>query len=120
MKKILVCLFLLVLGLCLTASENEGLSFKVSYDNMAAFGHKKFDDKYYFFNNAYIASLDQLIDLCNEWNNYLFDENSEYYNSDLEKLLRRYDDEYFKLNNLIIIEFETGQWIYKKVKNINI
>ena len=120
MKKILVSIFLLVFGLCLTACANKGIDYKVSYDNMAAFGHKKIDGKYYTFNNAYITSQDELISLCDEWNNKSFDENDEYYNSDLKTLIRSYGDEYFELNNLIIIQFETGQGIDTKVKNISI
>ena len=41
MKKILVSIFLLVFGLCLTACANKGIDYKVSYDNMASFGEKK-------------------------------------------------------------------------------
>ena len=120
MKKILVSVFLLIIVLCLTSCANKEIDFKVSYDNMAAFGHKKIDDKYYIFNNAYITSQEQLIALCDEWNNKSFDKNNEYYYSEEEILIRSYDDEYFELNNLIIIEFETAQGIYTKIKNINI
>ena len=120
MKKILVSIFLLVFGLCLTACVNSGIDYKVSYDNMASFGQKKVDVGLKIFSNAYITSKEQLIALCDEWNNKSFDENDEYYNSDLKTLIRSYGDEYFELNNLIIIEFETGQGIDTKVKNISI
>ena len=120
MKKILVSIFLLVFGLCLTACANSGIDYKVSYDNMASFGQKKVDGGLKIFSDAYITSKEQLIALCDEWNNKSFDENDEYYNSDLKTLIRSYGDEYFELNNLIIIEFETGQGIKTKVKNINI
>lgn len=120
MKKILVSIFLLVFGLCLTACGNSGIDYKVSYDNMASFGQKKVDGGLKIFSNAYITSREQLIALCDEWNNKSFDENDEYYNSDLKTLIRSYNDEYFELNNLIIIEFETGQGIDTKVKNISI
>lgn len=120
MKKILVSIFLLVFGLCLTACANSGIDYKVSYDNMASFGQKKVDGGLKIFSDAYITSKAQLIALCDEWNNKSFDENDEYYNSDLNTFIRLYNDEYFELNNLIIIEFETGQGIKTKVKNINI
>ena len=120
MKKILVSIFLLVFGLCLTACANSGIDFKVSYDNMASFGQKKVDGGLKIFSDAYITSQEELISLCDEWNNKSFDENDEYYNSDLKTLIRSYGDEYFELNNLIIIEFETGQGIDTKVKNISI
>ena len=120
MKKILVSIFLLVFGLCLTACANSGIDYKVSYDNMASFGQKKVDGGLKIFSDAYITSKEQLIALCDEWNNKSFDENDEYYNSDLKTLIRLYGDEYFELNNLIIIEFETGQGIDTKVKNISI
>ena len=81
---------------------------------------KKVDYGIKVFSNAYITSKEQLIALCDQWNNKSFDENDEYYNSDLKTLIRSYGDEYFELNNLIIIEFETGQGIKTKVKNINI
>ena len=120
MKKILVSIFLLVFGLCLTACANSGIDYKVSYDNMASFGQKKVDEGLQIFSDAYITSQEELISLCDEWNNKSFDENDEYYNSDLKTLIRSYGDEYFELNNLIIIEFETGQGIDTKVKNISI
>ena len=120
MKKILVSIFLLVFGLCLTACANSGIDYKVSYDNMASFGQKKVDGGLKIFSDAYITSQAELISLCDEWNNKSFDENDEYYNSDLKTLIRSYGDEYFELNNLIIIEFETGQGIDTKVKNISI
>ena len=120
MKKILVSIFLLVFGLCLTACANRGIDYKVSYDNMASFGQKKVDGGLKIFSDAYITSQEELISLCDEWNNKSFDENDEYYNSDLKTLIRSYGDEYFELNNLIIIEFETGQGIDTKVKNISI
>ena len=120
MKKILVSIFLLVFGLCLTACTNSGIDYKVSYDNMASFGQKKVDGGLKIFSDAYITSQEELISLCDEWNNKSFDENDEYYNSDLKTLIRSYGDEYFELNNLIIIEFETGQGIDTKVKNISI
>ena len=120
MKKILVSIFLLVFGLCLTACANSGIDYKVSYDNMASFGQKKVDGGLKIFSDAYITSQEELISLCDEWNNKSFDENDEYYNSDLKTLIRLYGDEYFELNNLIIIEFETGQGIDTKVKNISI
>ena len=120
MKKILVSIFLLVFGLCLTACANKGIDYKVSYDNMASFGQKKVDGGLKIFSDAYITSQEELISLCDEWNNKSFDENDEYYNSDLKTLIRSYGDEYFELNNLIIIEFETGQGIDTKVKNISI
>ena len=120
MKKILVSIFLLVFGLCLTACANSGIDYKVSYDNMASFGQKKVDGGLKIFSDAYITSQEELISLCDEWNNKSFDENDEYYNSDLKTLIRSYGNEYFELNNLIIIEFETGQGIDTKVKNISI
>ena len=120
MKKILVSIFLLVFGLCLTACANSGIDYKVSYDNMASFGQKKVDGGLKIFSDAYITSQEELISLCDEWNNKSFDENDEYYNSDLNTFIRLYGDEYFELNNLIIIEFETGQGIDTKVKNISI
>ena len=120
MKKILVSLFLLVFGLCLTACANSGIDYRVSYDNMASFGQKKVDEGLKIFSDAYITSQEELISLCDEWNNKSFDENDEYYNSDLNTFIRLYNDEYFELNNLIIIEFETGQGIDTKVKNISI
>ena len=119
MKKILVSIFILVFGLCLTACANSGIDYKVSYDNMASFGQKKVDGGLKIFSNAYITSQEELISLCDEWNNKSFDENDEYYYSEEETLIRSYDDEYFELNNLIIIEFETGQGIDTKVKNIS-
>ena len=120
MKKILVSIFLLMLCLCSTSCIKKGIDFKVSYDKEGAFGFKEPNGGLKLFGNAYLTSKDQLISLCDEWGNKSFDENEEYYNSDLAKLLRTYDDEYFKINNLLIVEFETGKGIYSKVKRISV
>ena len=119
MKKIVVSMFLLVFGLCLTACTNMGIDFKVSYDNEGIFGFKEPNGGLKLFSNAYITSKEQLMSLCDEWGNKSFDENEEYYNSVLAKLLRTYDDEYFELNNLLIIEFETGKGINSKINKVS-
>lgn len=119
MKKTLVSIFLLILCLCSTSCIKKGIDFKVSYDKEGAFGFKEPNGGLKLFGNAYLTSKDQLISLCDEWGNKSFDENEEYYNSDLAKLLRTYDDEYFKKNNLLIIEFETGRGINSKIHKIS-
>ena len=77
MKKILVSMFLIVIGLCLVGCANTGIEYKVSYDNMASFGQKKVDGGLQIFSDAYITSQEELISLCDEWNNKSFDENDE-------------------------------------------
>ena len=119
MKKILISIFLLILVFCLTACANKGIDFNVAFDNECAFGYKK-ESGYKCFSDAYITSKDQLISLCTEWNNNSFNENYGDENSSLSKALTSYDDEFFKTNNLIIIEFETGRSIDTKVKKINV
>lgn len=120
MKKILMCIFLFILSFSLTGCFNKEIDYEVSYDNEGVFGFKQPNGGLKLFDNAYITSKDQLISLCDEWGNKSFNENEEYYNSDLAKLLRTYDDEYFKINNLLIVEFETGKGIYSKVKRISV
>ena len=120
MKKILMCIFLFILSFSLTGCFNKGIDYEVAYDNEGVFGFKQPNGGLKLFDNAYITSKDQLISLCDEWGNKAFNENEEYYNSDLAKLLRTYDDEYFKINNLLIVEFETGKGIYSKVKRISV
>ena len=120
MKKMLFIMFLFVFTLFLTSCENTDIEFKVSYDNEGTFGFKEDNNILNLFGEAYITSKEQLISLCNEWDNKSFDENEEYYNSNLAILLRTYDDEYFDDNNIIIIEFETGRGIDSRIKNISI
>ena len=119
MKKIILFIFLLFC-LYLSACTNKRIDFKVSYDYMSVFGHKKVDGKYHFFSDAYINSREKLISLCDEWNNESFNSDDNDYQSDLSTLLRLYNDEYFKLNDLVIIEFETGQGIYTKIRSIKV
>lgn len=118
MKKIIISLFLLILIFCLTGCGNKSIGFNVAFDDECAFGYKK-DNGYKSFKDAYITSKDQLISLCIEWNNHSFNDNNEDYNSGLSTLLRSYDNEFFEMNNLIIIQFETGRSIDSKVKKIN-
>ena len=119
MKKIILFIILLLFCLYLTACTNTRIDFKVSYDYMNVFGHKEVDGKYQYFSDAYINSQEQLISLCDEWNNKSFNDKDDEYQSYLSTLLRQYNDDYFQLNDLIIIELETGQGIYTKIKSIN-
>ena len=114
MKKILACIFVLVISLCLTSCIDKGIQFRVSYDDMNAFGFKNKDNGIQLFSNAYVTSYEQLITLCNDWNNKTYEQSCEL--SNLEKLLLTYDEEYFKENDIIIIEFDTGNGIIRKLK----
>lgn len=117
MKKILACIFVLVISLCLTSCIDKGIQFRVSYDDMNAFGFKNKDNGIQLFSNAYVTSYEQLITLCNDWNNKTYEQSCEL--SNLEKLLLTYDEEYFKENDIIIIEFDTGNGIISKVEKVD-
>lgn len=67
-----------------------------------------------------VKTYDDLITLCNEWNNPSFYETSEYYDSEISKVCRSINEEFFLTNYLIIYSFERGHLYATKVKNVTI
>ena len=68
-----------------------------------------------------IKSNEELKQLCDKYNSPAFSENSDKYNSELNKLLRSFDSNYFEDKSLIIC-FGNGPsgGILGKIKNITI
>lgn len=66
-----------------------------------------------------VSSSQELKDLCDAWDNQAFQENREYYTSELSQKLRSYDESFFSDQNLIIYSFDRGHGKETKINNIN-
>lgn len=87
-------------------TEKE-IQFQTSYDEDGLFGIRILrDNQGVSYEKKELAvvinSKEELISLCELWNNNAFNEDSLEFDSALSKLLRTYDDEYFQTKSLII------------------
>lgn len=119
MKKLFyVCIILVEICILTGCSNSNLLDYTVLYEQEGTLGYKIVDNKSYNFQHNIITSYQQLIDICDEWNNNSFEEDAENYNSELAKLIRSCDEKYFIENDLIIISFETSNYLKTKIKKI--
>ena len=119
MKKtyIFVTIIMVTIGLSGCKNSNK-LDYNLVYNQMGIFGYKYIDNVTYKYHDSVILSYEQLLNDCSEWNNDAFNESSINYNSELSKLIRSYNEQFFNEKNLIIVSFETGNYLKTKVKNI--
>lgn len=110
----------ILLGICILIGCNNSnkLDYTVLYNQEGTLGYKIVDDKSYNYQHNIITSYQQLVNICDEWNNNSFEEEAENYNSELSKLIRSCDENYFIENDLIIISFETSNYLKTKIKKI--
>lgn len=119
MKKIFYVYIIFVTMCVLTGCNNSNkLDYTILHDQEGTLGYKIVDNKSYNYQHNIITSYQQLIDICDEWNNNSFEEDAENYNSELAKLIRSCDEKYFIENDLIIISFETSNYLKTKIKKI--
>lgn len=69
---------------------------------------------------AMVTSKEELLALCDEWENKAFDEASPEYNSVLNETLRYYDDEFFQTKNLIIITYGSSTYYEISVGSVTV
>lgn len=131
MKKVLMTCFILFIIVCIEGCNiKKSLKYKVKYyksesrEFLNAFYHtdKLYNDPGYSpMISTLIKSNEELKQLCDKYNSPAFSENSDKYNSELNKLLRSFDSNYFEDKSLIIC-FGNGPsgGILGKIKNITI
>lgn len=113
-----ICIILVEIYVLAGCSNSNKLDYTVIYNQEGTLGYKIIDNKSYNYQHNIITSYQQLVDICDEWNNDSFEEGAENYNSELAKLIRSCDKKYFIENDLIIISFETSNYLKTKIKKI--
>ena len=118
MKKI--CLFFLILfSLIFINSCNNNLirNYSVAYHDIGLFGYQEQNILNYDY-NVLILSYEHLKTECLKCNYEAFNQNSLIYNTDLSKIIRSYNEDFFLKNCLIMFTYETGEGKKAKLKNI--
>lgn len=119
MKKVFNFFIIVVSMFVLVGCKNSNkLDYTILYNQAGLFGYKEIDNMTHFYKNNIITSYQQLIDICNRWNNNSFKEDDKYYNSERAKLIRSFDEKYFITNNLILINFVTANYLKTKIKKV--
>lgn len=109
---------IMFLGICSGCSRSE-IPFTVGYNDKGGFGSKDADGKLIAYNTGLVDSFENLQSLCEEWNNPAFQEDSEYYGSEISQKIRGYDEEFFKDKSLVIYSsFDGTPGQSFKIKNI--
>lgn len=94
---------IVLLSLALAGCATRGADFTTVYGSKGAFGYKESGEGITYGASAIARSLDELKELCAEWNNPAFTEGAEGYDGELSRKLRAYDDEFFSEKSLVII-----------------
>lgn len=113
----LIVIFVFFFSICGCNKQNK-IDYNLSYNQNEAFGYKKLEKGTQLYSNGLIKSLEELKKEYTEWNNDAYNESSDGYSSDLNQKLRDYDENYFKENALIIVTYETANYLKTKLKHI--
>lgn len=95
--------FIVLISLALAGCAKQGADFTTVYGNEGAFGYKESGEGITYGVSAIAGSLDELKELCAEWNNPAFTEGAEGYDGELSRKLRAYDDGFFSEKSLVIV-----------------
>ena len=95
--------FIVLISLAFAGCATRGADFTTVYGNEGAFGYKESDEGITYGVSAIARSLDELKELCAEWNNPAFTEGAEGYDGELPGKLRAYDDGFFSEKSLVIV-----------------
>lgn len=120
MKRIFILILVFSSLISLTSCKKNIIKYKIIYDDLGGFGYKEINEELQFGTFTLIKTYGDLITLCNEWNNPSFDKTSEYYDSEISKVYRSLNEEFFLTNYLIIYSFERGHLYATKIKNVTI
>ena len=108
--------------LSLSACSDSGIEFKIAFSGQGVFGSKENENgSLEYRTEAIVRSLEELRDLCTEWNNPSFQRKTGNEANDLYRIIISYDEEFFKENALLI--YSSLQWnraMDPKVKRITI
>lgn len=95
--------FIVLISLAFAGCAARGADFTTVYGNEGVFGYKESDEGITYGVSAIARSLDELKELCAEWNNPAFTEGAEGYDGELPGKLRAYDEEFFSEKSLVIV-----------------
>lgn len=119
-KKILILGVAIIMCLGLFAGCSSGIKFSVTYDKVGGFGSKKVDGGMTMSVLEIVNSLQELKDLCDEWENPAFQESNEYYNNELSQKIRSYNEAYFSEKILIVYSFDRGHSKETRIDSITV
>ncbi|WP_264230045.1 hypothetical protein [Acholeplasma laidlawii] len=119
-KKNMILGMLIIMSLGFLIGCGEQNFFVISYNEIGSFGSKTIDEGITMHTLEMASSLQELKDLCDIWNNQAFQENSEYYTSELSQKLRSYNESFFSDHNLIVYSFERGHSKETIINNISV
>lgn len=98
-----LCIFIVIGIFTLYACANGQIEYHIGFSDLAIFGSKENEDGGIAYGlTKTIKSVEELRDVCEEWNNPAFDENSDGYSSELSQKIRGYDEKFFETKALII------------------
>ena len=95
--------FIVLISLAFAGCAARGADFTTVYGTEGAFGYKESGEGITYGVSAIARSLDELKELCAEWNNPAFTEGAEGYDGELSRKLRAYDDGFFSEKSLVIV-----------------
>lgn len=118
MKKIIVLFMMLILSVTLVGCSNKNHNFSIAYEGKSAFGFD--DEKLTYCLSEYVSTREKLETLSKKFNNGYFDELSLSYNSEMGLMIRKYDDEFFKDNSLVICVIDAGNHYNYSVNKLEV
>ena len=95
--------FIVLMSLAFAGCATRGADFTTVYGSKGSFGYKESGEGITYGVSAIARSLDELKELCAEWNNPAFTEGAEGYDGELSRKLRAYDDGFFSEKSLVIV-----------------
>lgn len=111
-------LIFICMGLLVGCEVNK--NFVVSYEKLGSFGIKDTADGELTFTLEMVDSLQALKDLCADWDNPAFEENSERYTSELSRTIRSYNEVFFNERILVIYAFDRGHRKKTQIDSIEV
>lgn len=118
MKRALI-LFLAMTMIFFLISCGNNIIYSVAYEGKGTFGNYTNDSGGVTFGMLEIvSSRDELVSLCEKYNNNYFNENSEFYNNEIPETVRSFDDVFFESHSLVICEIVAGNYCSYKISKI--
>ncbi len=119
-KKMFLIMTALLMNLFLLMGCDSGIRFDIRYDKMTSFGTKEIAGETTMNTLELVSSLQELKDLCDEWHNDAFQENSTDYSSELSVIIRSFDEDFFSEKSLVIYSFDRGHRWETQIRSIEI
>lgn len=104
MRKKVICLGILVIMCLGILSGCSGIWYNVAYNGRSEFGFNE-DYDLVLRKATLIRTLNEMKALCDECNYSAYDENSEHYSNQVDRIIRGYDEGFFEKKSLIVYDF---------------